>query len=362
MKNIFITGATGFLGWDLAKNLLEDRDSKLYLLTRADADQAAKERINSLVKKSYSGSKRKDMLNRIEVVEGDISEQYLGINKSILDKLHNKIDVIYHCAALCKFGVPLEDIRRINVMGTKRVLDFAFRCKEKGRFTSFHHISTIAVLGDFGGTFYESSLNLNQRFNNNYEQTKFEAEKLIEEYRKRGLSISLYRPSIITGHSITGEVYNFRMFYQPLHIFSLQIFDEIPANKVSKCNLVPVDYVAKAISLISSNQDNNKNYHLTNPNTITLDALLNMASSYFGFKKPKIIPEKEFDFKELAGFRRKLLDPYLPYFNHVAVEFDTTNFNKAIEGKGFSWPVIDNDLLLRLFKYCVDVKYIRRHR
>ncbi|MDP8230970.1 MAG: SDR family oxidoreductase [Candidatus Gorgyraea atricola] len=361
MKNIFITGATGFLGWDIVKNLLKKQDSKLYLLVRGNSDMKAKDRITKLINKSYDKAKRDGINERIEVVHGDTTKKDMGIKKFTLDKLRKEIETIYHCAALCEFGMPLEPIRKINVLGTKNVLDFALQCNENNQFDSFHHISTVAVVGKFGGIFYEDSLDVGQGFNNTYEETKFEAEKLIAEYRHKGLSISIYRPSIITGDSKTGEVSNFQMFYQPLHIFSLGIFDEIPADRTLGYNLVPIDYVAQAIYLISSEKENNnRNYHLTNPNTIALDFLLEMASSYFGFQKPKLTLQQKFHFEDLKGFRRKVIEPYLPYFNHRTVIFDAENFDAAINGKEFRWPVIDKDLLSRLFKYCADVKYIRR--
>ncbi len=361
MRNIFISGATGFLGWDLVKNLVKDGDSRLYLLVRGSSEENARDRVKKLIGKSYGTNGIKEVSERLEVIKGDVTEKSLGISSKKIKELQKKIDTIYHCAALCEFEIPLGRIRKINVTGTQNMLEFAMKCRQDGSFNSFHHVSTVAIMGKSGGVFYENELDKNQRFNNTYEQSKFEAEKLVNRYREKGLSVSVYRPSIITGDSTTGEVSNFQMLYQPLHIISLEIFNKIPANKEMDYNLVPVDYVARAISLISSVSDNNKNYHLTNPNTITLDFLLDVASSYFGFKKPKIMISKEFNFKTLKGFRRKVLNPYLPYLNHEKVVFDTRNFDKAISGKGFSWPAVDKDLLLRLFGYCADVNYITRH-
>ncbi|MBU4589744.1 MAG: SDR family oxidoreductase, partial [Candidatus Omnitrophica bacterium] len=131
MKHIFITGATGFLGWDIVKNLIEeDEHSNLYLLVRGDSEQAAIDRVRKLIRKSYESDRIKKINERIEVIKGDIAERGLGISRFQLDRLHKKIDTIYHCAALCDFEVPLRPIRRINVFGTKNVLDLALRCKE----------------------------------------------------------------------------------------------------------------------------------------------------------------------------------------------------------------------------------------
>lgn len=347
------------MGWKLVKNILDETDSKLYLLVRQNSQKTVRERIGELVNKSYSGKKRRGIRSRLIVVKGDITKKNLGLTKTQIEDLSKKINIIYHSAALCQFNVHIEVIRKINVEGTKNVLDFALKCKSNNQFKSLHHISTVAILGDKGGVLYENSLDMGQGFNNTYEKTKFEAEKLVNRYRKKGLIASIYRPSVIVGDSIRGEASDFQMFYRPLHIFSIEILDEIPANKDLEYNLVPVDYTARAIYLISSDRNNdNKNYHLTNPSTITLKFLLNAASSYFGFKKPKIIPKNKFNFRKLRGFRRKAIEPYLPYFNHKDMAFDAANFKKAINGSSFAWPVINRKLLRRLFKYCVDVKYI----
>ncbi len=361
MENIFITGGAGFLGWRLTRILLDKTDSKLFLLVRQISRKSVRERIDGLINKSYSRKKRRKMRNRIEVIKGDITEKNLGMKRAHIEELSKEINTIYHSAALCQFNVAMPIIRKINLGGTKNVLDFALKCKVNGRFESFHHISTVAIVGDAGGVLYENSLDMGQKFNNTYERTKFEAEKLINKYRKKGLKVSIYRPSVIVGDSITGEVSDFQMFYHPLHIFSIEIFEEIPADRVLKYNLVPVDYVARAIYLISSYKKNdNKNYHLTNSHSITFNSLLDTARAYFGFKKPKITPENRFNFKKLKGFRKKVIEPYLPYFNHKEIIFDMSNFKKAINGTHFTWPVIDKKLLRRLFKYCKDVKYINR--
>lgn len=362
MQHIFITGGTGFLGWNLTRNLLTLDENKVYLLVRSKNNQQASNRINQLLVR-HCGKKDVGILKkRIELVEGDVTLPRLGIEEDKERHLLKEINVIYHCAALCEFGIPLELIRKINVEGTRNVLDFALKCKKQGNFSSFNHISTVGIVGKTGGVFYEDCLDIGQTFNNTYEQTKFEAEKLVEKYRQKGLSITVFRPSLITGDSMTGEVSNFKMFYQPLHIFSLGLFDEIPANKTLFYNLVPVDVVAKAIYLISSKNVGNKNYHLSNSEGVTLEYFLNIASSYFGFKMPRVVKESEFNYNRLVGFRKKLLEPYIPYFTHRKVVFDVTNFKQSMNGTNFEWPKINRELLLTLFKYCDKVGYIKRKK
>ena len=349
MQHILITGATGFLGSNIVKFLLKDKKNRLYLLVRKNNNKSPAKRVKKLFKK------------QAEAIEGDITKPNLGISPSNRKKLISRLDAIYHSAALCEFGVPLEPIRKINVHGAKNVLDFAMKCKKEGRLKHLSHISTVAVSGASGGTFYEDALDIGQRFSNTYERTKFEGEKLIVKYRKKGLSISVFRPSVITGDSKKGEVTNFQMLYQPLHMFALGLFDKIPANKALRYNLVPVDYVARAICLISTkDKNNNRNYHLVNSTGISFDHFLKLASGYFGFKKPAIIDEKKFDYSTLKGYRRKLMDPYLPYLNHKKISFSAKNFKNAVKGKGFKWPKVDDRFLLTLFSYCSKSGYIKR--
>ncbi|MFC1590503.1 SDR family oxidoreductase [Candidatus Omnitrophota bacterium] len=357
MKNVLITGSTGFLGSNIVKQLLKIKKNILYLLVRSKNDLSSAKRIQNVFSEKYIDLHK----GRVVVVEGDITRKDVGLKPQDKKELISNIDTIFHSAAMCEFGVPLERIRKINVEGTRNILDLALECEKENSHISFNHISTVGVAGSSGGMFYEKDLDVKQEFNNTYEFTKFEAEKLINEYRKMGLSISIFRPTIITGDSKTGEVNNFKMLYQPLHIFSLELFNEIPANIEMKYNLVPVDYVANAICSISSKRDNcNMNYHLSNPSNITLEYFLEIASEYFGFKKPKIAYGNNYNYKKLNGFRRRLLEHYLPYFNHKKIYFDASNFNEAVNDEKFRWPKVDKNFLIKLFKYCTKTGYIKR--
>jgi thioester reductase-like protein len=200
---VFLTGATGLVGSYLLKVLLEN-GHKVYALGRNKNDQKGKNRVVTALKfwnkKAYS-TYGKNLI----VVGGDITQRNLGIKKAKLKKIQKEVGEIFHCAASIAFNWPIDKIRRINVDGTREVLEFALKCKNPVR---VNHLSTAYVCGNHKGVFTEKDLDVGQKFNTTYEQSKFEAEKLVHTYQKKGLSINIFRPALVIGESTTGKTIN----------------------------------------------------------------------------------------------------------------------------------------------------------
>lgn len=360
-ETIFITGSTGLLGSYLLSKLLYGNsyaDAEVVALTRGRTQKDAERRLLETLRKiPHSKSARRSLLT---VVHGDIAKRRLGLSTRVYDDLSRRVSSIYHSAALAEFSIPLPIIRRINVGGTRNILEFALSCQKNGDFKGVHHISTVAVAGDKNSTFYESQLDLGQKFNNTYEQTKFEAEKLVARYRNKGLPITVYRPAIMVGDSKTGYTNNLKMFYQPLHLFSLGLFREIPADKDTIYSFVPADYTADAIIRIASSSDIAKNstYHIANPNMVKLDYVVDTASKYFGFQKPRFIQNGESCVKKFSELQRSLLNPFIPYF-YYKMRFDAQNADTILERSGFKWPKIDESFLKKLYRFCIICGFIK---
>ena len=358
-KNILLTGSTGFLGFYLAKRFLQDEDIKLILLARPNGSLSARQRIERLFKQRCGKDEYNSITDRLEIVEGTITYPDLGLAKEEREKLSKEITTVFHSAALAQFNVPYEKIKEINVNGTKNVLDFALQCLKNTSFESVNHISTIAVSGTYRGIFYEESLDEEQGFRNTYEQTKFETEQLIQAYRTKGLNVNIFRPSAIIGDSQDGYAINFRVIYQPLRIFSLGIYKQIPAEGSIKYNLVPADFLSDAIYLIYAHgHPHNQTFHLTNTHEVTGDFILKTASEFFGYPAPERIPLDDFDMNSLRGARRLLLEPYIPYFNHDQIEYDNKGAMNILGKNGFQWPKVDRKLLHTIFQFCLDAQFI----
>src|SRR5438270_8315829 len=178
----FVTGATGFVGRHLVEELLK-RDGTIYVLVR----EGSRGRLDELVT-------RWGAADRIEPVIGDLSKPGLGV-----DGFDERVDHLFHLAAIYDMAADADTMRRANVEGTRHVVEFA-NAHDVER---FHHTSSIAVAGRFKGLFREDMFDEGQKLPHAYHQTKFESENLAREELKAPFRV--YRPGIVVGHSVTGE-------------------------------------------------------------------------------------------------------------------------------------------------------------
>src|SRR5262249_47469230 len=130
---------------------------------------------------------------RAEVLAGDVCDMDLGLSSAEYRALSKELTWIHHLSGIYFMGVADETARRVNVGGTRTVLDLA---RDVGRLERVVHWSTAMVSGDRKGRFYEEDLEAGQKFHNAYERTKYEAEKLVRA-AMRHLPITVLRPGII---------------------------------------------------------------------------------------------------------------------------------------------------------------------
>jgi len=115
---ILVTGATGFLGERLVRELLERYpQARLALLVRDRAGQSGQRRVDAIVPAEARG--------RVDVHAGDVALENCGLGAAAWERLSAKTTRVIHSAATVRFDHSLEEARRINVEGTRRLLDFA---------------------------------------------------------------------------------------------------------------------------------------------------------------------------------------------------------------------------------------------
>ena len=354
-KDILITGASGFLGLHILKIILSKSDCNVNLLIRRKKDKSADQRGYELVSHIY-----KDNINnisrKIRIIQGEITKENLGIKDVIITKLINTVEEIYHCAALTDFSVSWGEVSKVNVYGTENVLEFAEQCR---KIKKVNYISSAFIAGDKEGAFSENDFDVNQGFNNPYEKSKFEAELLVRKYISKGLKIKIFRPSILAGVYFDGEAPSRQMFYQLLRFFYLNLFDEAPLDVDTFYNIIPVDMAAMAIYTLANSGTASDVYHIISPNNIRLTNIINLSIDFFGFKDCKFTSVKNFDMNKLTPTQKKLIKPYLPYFNYKCI-FTSKKTEAELKRYNFTYPIINEEYLKRTLNFWIKSGFLKK--
>src|SRR4051812_7037547 len=295
---VLLTGATGFVGMELLARYLENTDRPIYTLVRAEDQAAATERIEQKLFELF-GDEASFPEDRIVAVPGDVEAPGLGLFADDRALLAEHVSEVVHAAASVSFELPLEDSRRINVEGTREVLDFAQLCQPRGGLRGFTYISTAYVAGTHAGEFGEEQLEVGQEFRNPYERSKFEAERLVRDHEGR-LPIRIFRPSIVVGEAASGWTTSFNVLYAPLKAFVRGVLPVLPARRRTPVDVVPVDYLPAAVLAIPRRPaEGLQTYHLVaGEQATTVGELVDLTAKELGRRKPLIVP--------LALYRRVL--------------------------------------------------------
>jgi thioester reductase-like protein len=357
---IFVTGATGFLGAQLVRELLDRHtDARLALLIRNGSAETALERAKRLLPA--------EAMARVQVYAGDVGRPKLGLSTEDHETLAGTLTRIIHCAATVRFDHTLEEARNINVEGTRSILDLAAATRH---LRSFTYVGTAYVAGDRKGLIRESELNVGQAFRNTYEQTKSEAEALVQS-RIGKIPTVILRPSIVVGDSRTGATSSFKMMYWPLKIYARRLWRTVPGYPDAVLDIVPVDYVARATVNLAFNPNAlGQTVHLcAGPEgSATISQIAARARTFFNAPEPRYInPEFFFAairpllFLTLWGKKRRVLTSgrsYRDYFS-MRMQFDTTNAKRLLSPVGIC-PLPVLEYLDRLFQYCVETDWGRK--
>ena len=250
-----VTGGTGFIGRRIVSRLLEHQpDAQVWVLVR---------------RRSLGRFERLalDWGERVKPLVGELPE--LDLAEQVISEL-GPVDHLVHCAAIYDITVGEAEQRAANVDGTRAVVALAQRLG-----ATFHHVSSIAVAGDFRGEYTEDDFDVGQGLPTPYHQTKFEAEALVRD--TPGLRYRIYRPAVVVGDSRTGEMDKIDGPYYFFDVLAklavLPSFTPMMLPDTGRTNIVPVDYVADALVFLmhagSASRDG-QTFHLTAPSTVGL--------------------------------------------------------------------------------------------
>jgi amino acid adenylation domain-containing protein/thioester reductase-like protein len=260
---VLLTGATGFVGVYLLRDLLHRTGARVVCLVRARDVSSGMERLRAAVDQYGLLTEGGVDFSRVEVVAGDLGRPRLGLSQQEWSRLAGRMDAIYHCAASVNFIAPYEQLRQANVDGTRELLRLAVSHHIK----PVHFVSTIYVLTDIdranAPALTENHTPLHgDRLNMGYLQSKWVAERLAMAARDRGVPVSIYRLGRISGDSATGACQKEDSYWGLLR--GCIKVGAVPDLDLGQ-NLLPVDQASRAIVALSLDKEQlGGTYHLQN--------------------------------------------------------------------------------------------------
>jgi len=343
----FVTGATGFIGQFLIRNLLARRQP-IYVLVR----KGSVKKLDAL--REQWGATDKEVIPVI----GDLAGRNLGVSPADLKKLKGKVDHMFHLAAVYDLKAGADEQQKANVDGTRHAVQFA-QAVNAG---CFHHVSSIAAAGLYDGVFREDMFDEAEELDHPYFRTKHDSEKVVRMECKRPFRV--YRPGFVVGDSKTGYIdkidgpYYFFKLLQKMRKL-LPPWMPMLGIEGGRINIVPVDFVADALDHIAHKKGLDGHcFHLTDTNPHRIGEVLNIFAKaahapqmtmrlnarMFGFIPAPVL----YGLGSLAPVKRMvravLVDLGIPkdvfQFVNWPTRYDNRETVKALKGSGIGVPAL----------------------
>ena len=361
-NHAFVTGGTGLIGRAVVERLLQ-RDVNVTLMLRSGGEERRRDELDAFL--SMAGG----VNGSLTLVSGDLSEPDLGLSEAGLAAL-SEAGHCFHIAALYDIDADPAAIEKTNVEGTRHLLSALRKARFGGR---LHHVSSIAVAGDYAETFTEAMFEEGQSFPHAYHRSKFESEKLI---RESGFDYRIYRPSGVVGDSKTGAMDRIDGVYFSFGAvkklaYALPAWIRLPVPRIrGRFNLVPVDYVADAMVHIAFSDTDARVFHLVDPKPPPIVKMAAMFMSAAG--GPRLGPA--INLSNMSGVKktgalvsmlpsvRELRDAFLSDLGlpkgglgamNIKIRFEDANTQAALAGSGISCPPLKT-YAKTLYRYYED--------
>lgn len=318
---ILVTGATGFIGRRLSKELLS-RGHELYIVTRPQSRNSCLEIFGESQGVTY--------------IEGDIEDTDVLLDISTVSKHIDEIECVLHMAALYDLTAGLADSYMKNVLGTQNIVGLLKKMKSV---KAFHFFSTYAVNPLLKGIITEDQLtNDEYSFPDDYTRTKNEAEHIVRSRTPEHIQVIIHRPGVVIGDSRTGELdkingpYYFFEFIRKLKMMG-PVGKHVPAIPMplepdSLLPVIPVDVLVKwsAAIIDSPPKERMRCYHLVSQEMIPTKDFLEEGMKQIGLHA-RLIPIK---YKNLFPplFPLLKMPVEIIFYMRQAVVFDRTHLNQ----------------------------------
>ncbi|NSC25609.1 amino acid adenylation domain-containing protein [Streptomyces albus subsp. chlorinus] len=348
---VLLTGATGFLGSHLLDEL-QRTGRRVACLLRAGSVEEGRGRLRAALRKFALDTSR---IDEAEIWPGDLTRPRLGLGEEYEARVRG-VSEVYHAAAHINFVVPYHTVKHTNVDGMRRLLEFCGINRTPLRVIStlgvFPPDSTAGPVGERAVPGDPASLGIG------YLQSKWVAEHVALRAREFGLPVTVHRVGRIGGHSRTGACRHDDFFWLQLKGFAALGRYPEDITGTPAVDLLPVDYVARAIVRLSGTGTDNENWHLFHPRGLTWCEILQTirAEGYPVRPTSHDTWMTALESQVESGDQQQGLGPLVPLMREGAmrlgnISFDNERTERALAGLGCPLPAADTRWLRRMFAY-----------
>lgn len=262
---VLLTGVTGFLGANLLEELVKVFP-KVFCIVRCNNEEEGVKRLQKAILK-YGIVMKSDLERRIEIIPGDIGDNHLGVDEKKYRTLLSSVSHVLHAGASVHHLSSYEELKLANVDGTQSILKF---CKES-KIKSLLFVSSIAV--------NKIKDEDEQGLNSGYAESKWVAEKLVENASLEGVSTNIVRCG-----NISNPIYRIAPGRKDVVLCEslklLASINELPQEQGAVVDIIPVDVAASSLVelLVRDTEERVKLWELSNPNPLSLMTAISYLS------------------------------------------------------------------------------------
>ena len=373
-KNVLLTGATGFLGVYLLRELLATTDATVHCMVRAKDQAEASQRLRSVAMR-YFHDDLSSYGDRIVPVPGDLAKPRVGLSEEDFDRLARTVDVIHHPGGMVNFIYPYAHMRAANVEGTREIIRLAARHRN----IPIHYTSTTAVLAGFGtaGVRHvdeDTPLDHADHLSVGYVESKWVAEQLLTRAAEAGLPVAIYRAADISGDRVHGA---WNLSTEMCAMMKFVVDTGMAPVAELPLDYTPVDVFAASVAHIAANSlPRGDVYHLTNAGKVNISALVDRLRVH-GHEIREVSWTDWID--EMVRIAIEQPDhpmtPFAPlfidrcatgvmsvaemYLDDTFPVFSRTNVENALRDSGIEIPPVDAEMLDRYIRYLTGIDFLK---
>lgn len=363
-KHIFLTGSTGQLGGYLLGDLLASTTAEMHCLVRGENLEAAKERL--IQNLQFYDRWQDDFAERIIPVLGDLAQVRFGLTEAQFSQLSGHIDAVYHSGGWVNNVRSYNILKPTNVTGTEEAIRLAALTQRK----PLHFVSSLAIFftnahkGE--DVVYETDRpKVDLTIKSGYIQSKWVADRLVQNAQSQGLPTTIHRPARITADSGTGKTKEVKDLLNLL-IKSCLFIGKFPTLDIA-IPMVPVDYISQSVVHLSQKPEAlGKAFHFMNEDPIPWSLLLKVIRT-FGYefeemdyqawrRELKLQVAQNPDEKFLKFLQVLLYTPNNLFFDRPP--FNLQNIRDGLAGTPITCPPVDEKLVSTYLAYFQQLGFL----